>query len=113
RVLTTDGIRLGPAEAGLDELALLTPSDQEDLSGVALLAGRDAFVAVVGELDVHDAATLLDTAGPAARACVVHTLPGSGVATLAAAGWTVVDGGDHAALAQLGAALGHHSARSR
>ena len=113
RVLTTDGVQLGPAETGLDELAVLTSSDREDLGGVARLAGRDAFVAVFGELDIHAAATLLDAGGPAARACVVHTLPSSGVATLAAAGWTVIDGGDHAALAQLGAALGHHAAGSR
>ncbi|MEO9222760.1 MAG: DUF58 domain-containing protein [Mycobacteriaceae bacterium] len=113
RVLTGDGVQLGPADAELDELALLTPSDREDLGGLARLTGRDVFIAVFGELDVQAAATLLDAAGTAARACVVHTLPSSGVGALAAARWTVIDGSDHAALAQLGAALGHHGASLR
>jgi uncharacterized protein (DUF58 family) len=90
RVLTTEGIEVASGEAGLDQLALLTPTDRADLGAVFGLVGADQLIAVFGTLDTAAAAALLE--GHAGSASAVHLRPSSGAAILRTAGWNTVDG---------------------
>jgi len=99
RVLTSDGTPIAAGEAGLDELALLQPSDEAELGAVINLIGTDALIAIFGRLDTDSATRLLDNRASSAHA--VHLSPSPGAPLLRAAGWTVTEAAAMAPLSEL------------
>jgi len=111
RVLTTEGEVLAAGEAGMDELALITPSDRADFGAVLRQLGGDGLIAVLGDLDMRTAAALLDRGGRAPSAAAVQLQPGTGADALRSAGWTVLQCERRTSAAQLWSALGQRDTR--